>query len=320
MKHLGLFAGIGGFELAAKWMGWETVAWCEWSEFAQKMLKYHFPEAEGHLDITKTDFTKYANKIDIVTGGFPCQPYSTAGKRKGKDDERHLWPQMLRAIQEIQPRWVVGENVRGLVSWNRGMVFDEVQTDLETQGYEVLPFILPSCGVNAPHRRDMVWFIAHATVNYDRGAEREFYKENGRPDRQMFSPFGGAGHCIGKQRDASDPQRFGRFQKQQGATPAITNQFNTNANTNTQGPRLERIFKTRRWGNGPSNTYTGNHWQQFPTQPAVCGGNDGISRKLDGITFPNWRRKSIESYGNAVVPPLVFEIFKAIEAFENIKY
>jgi DNA (cytosine-5)-methyltransferase 1 len=101
--HLGLFEGIGGFSLAAHWMGWKTLAWCEWNEFGQKVLTHHFPEAEGFGDITKSDFTKYANRIDILTGGFPCQPYSVAGKRKGKEDERHLWPEMLRVIGEVQP-------------------------------------------------------------------------------------------------------------------------------------------------------------------------------------------------------------------------
>ena len=159
--HLGLFEGIGGFSLAARWMGWETLAWCEWNEFGQRILKHHFPNAEGFGDITKTDFKKYENKIDILTGGFPCQPYSLAGKRKGKEDERHLWPEMLRAIREIQPTYVVGENVFGLINWNGGMVFNEVQADLEAEGYEVWPYVLPACAVNAPHRRDRVWFVAY---------------------------------------------------------------------------------------------------------------------------------------------------------------
>lgn len=161
MKHLGLFEGIGGFSLAARWMGWETVAWCEWNEFGQKVLKHHFPEAEGHGDITKTDFRKYANRIDIITGGFPCQPYSGAGLRKGKEDERHLWPEMLRAIREVQPSWVVGENVLGITNWNGGLVFDEVQADLEAEGFEVWAYVLPACGVGAPHTRERVWFVAH---------------------------------------------------------------------------------------------------------------------------------------------------------------
>jgi len=92
MKHIGLFEGIGGFSLAARWAGWETIAWCEWNEFGQKVLRHHFPKAQGHGDITKTDFTIYRGQCDIITGGFPCQPYSQAGKRLGKEDERHLWP------------------------------------------------------------------------------------------------------------------------------------------------------------------------------------------------------------------------------------
>jgi DNA (cytosine-5)-methyltransferase 1 len=175
MKHLGLFAGIGGFELAAKWMGWKTVAWCEWNGFGQKILKHHFPEAEGHGDITKIDFTKYANKIDILTGGFPCQPYSLAGKRKGKEDERHLWPQMLRAIGEIQPSWVVGENVYGLVNWSNGLVLHEIQADLEAKGFEVFPYILPACGVDAPHRRDRIWFVAYSDCNANIRTKRRSY-------------------------------------------------------------------------------------------------------------------------------------------------
>lgn len=117
MRHGSLFSGIGGFDLAAEWMGWENVFHCEWNPFGQKVLKYHFPKAISYDDITKTDFTIHRGTIDILTGGFPCQPYSTAGLRKGKEDERHLWPEMLRAIREIQPRWVVGENVFGLISW-----------------------------------------------------------------------------------------------------------------------------------------------------------------------------------------------------------
>lgn len=162
MTHASLFSGIGGFDLAADWMGWENLFHCEWNPFGQQVLKHHFPKSISYNDITKTDFTIHRGQVDILSGGFPCQPYSTAGLRKGKEDERHLWPAMLRAIREIEPSWVVGENVRGLVSWGGGMVFDEVQTDLETEGYEVLPFLLPACAVNAPHRRDRIWFIAYS--------------------------------------------------------------------------------------------------------------------------------------------------------------
>jgi DNA-cytosine methyltransferase len=161
MRHGSLFSGIGGFDLAAEWMRWENVFHCEWNEFGQRVLKHYWPNAELFTDITKSDFTKYANTIDILTGGFPCQPYSAAGKRLGKEDERHLWPEMLRVIREVSPRFVVGENVRGLTNWNGGMVFDEVCTDLENLGYQVAPFIIPASAVNAPHQRERVWFVAY---------------------------------------------------------------------------------------------------------------------------------------------------------------
>lgn len=162
MKHASLFSGIGGFDLAAEWAGWENMFHCEWNEFGQKVLNYYWPKAISYGDITKTDFSIWRGEIDVLTGGFPCQPYSLAGKRLGKEDERHLWPEMLRAIREIKPKWVVGENVLGITNWNGGLVFNEVQSDLEAQGYEVQSYVLPAASVNAPHRRDRVWFVAHA--------------------------------------------------------------------------------------------------------------------------------------------------------------
>jgi DNA (cytosine-5)-methyltransferase 1 len=163
MRHGSLFSGIGGFDLAAEWMGWENVFHCEINPFGQRVLKYYWPDAELFTDITKTDFKPYANRIDILSGGFPCQPYSTAGKRLGKEDERHLWPEMLRAIREIRPRWIVGENVLGITNWNRGLVFNEVQADLEVEGYEIIPFILPAVGVNANNIRTRVFFIGYSS-------------------------------------------------------------------------------------------------------------------------------------------------------------
>lgn len=160
MRHGSLFSGIGGFDLAAQWLGWENVFHCEWNPFGQRVLKHYWPDADSHHDITKTNFTQYANRIDILTGGFPCQPYSSAGKRKGKEDERHLWPEMLRTIREVAPRYVVGENVLGLTNWNGGVVFDEVHSDLEFEGYEVAAVVIPAAAVNAPHGRDRVWFVA----------------------------------------------------------------------------------------------------------------------------------------------------------------
>jgi hypothetical protein len=120
MTHASLFSGIGGFDLAAEWMRWENIFHCEWNPFGQKVLAHHFPNSKSYNDITKTDFTIHAGAIDVLTGGFPCQPYSLAGKQLGKEDERHLWPEMLRTIEEVKPTWVVGENVLGIVNWGGG--------------------------------------------------------------------------------------------------------------------------------------------------------------------------------------------------------
>lgn len=163
MNHASLFSGIGGFDLAAQWMGWHNVFHCEIDiEFCQKILKYYWPNAITYTDIRTTDFTIHRGRIDILTGGFPCQPYSTAGKRKGKEDDRHLWPEMLRAIREIKPPWIVGENVRGIINWNKGLVFGEIQDDLESEGYEVIPIEIPAINFGVNNLRERVWFVAHS--------------------------------------------------------------------------------------------------------------------------------------------------------------
>ena len=172
MTHGSLFSGIGGFDLAAEWSGFTNLFNCEWEEFPRKVLKHHFPNAEQYGDIKDFDATEYHGRIDILSGGFPCQPFSVAGKRKGSEDERHLWPEMLRVIGECQPRWVVGENVRGLVSWSDGLVFETCCTDLEALGYSVQSFIIPACATGAPHRRDRVWIVAHNTDRDGRRSEQ----------------------------------------------------------------------------------------------------------------------------------------------------
>jgi len=298
MNHIGLFEGIGGFSLAASWVGWKTVAWCEWNEFGQKVLKYHFPEAEGFDDITKTDFTKYANKIDIITGGFPCQPYSHAGKRLGKDDERHLWPEMLRAIREIKPSYVVAENVLGLVNWNDGLVFHEVQVDLENEGYEVQPYILPAASQNAPHKRDRVWFVA--------------YSHNNRTIRRT-------------RQNESESQKE-RVQKRNAVQQSVKPSSVWKFSADTNGNRLERCIPTNKHRQFSAKekydekripTYkAGLQFQNFPTQPPLCGGDDGLPTQLDGITFSKWRNESIKAYGNAIVPQVALQIFKTIDQYE----
>jgi len=282
MTHGSLFSGIGGFDLAAHWMGWDNKFHCEWNPFGQKVLKHHFPNSISYNDITKTDFTVHEERIDILTGGFPCQPYSTAGLRKGKADERHLFPEMLRAIKEIKPRWVIGENVRGLVSWNGGMVFNEVCDDLEREGYEVQPFLIPAAGVNAPHQRQRIWFVAFNSKSQRSASFGEFCK-------------GQNSESIGIRGD--DKKNDVANSKNIGSKYALENR------------ELER---GRSW-----KSYKRNTWDSFPSKSPICGGDDGIPRELDSITFPKWRNESIKGYGNAIVPQVAHEIFKTIEKFEN---
>jgi len=156
--HLDLFSGIGGFALAAKWNGYRTVGFCDNEPYAQAVLKKHWPEVPCHKDIREVRGELYAG-VTLLTGGFPCQPFSVAGKQRGKDDNRYLWPEMLRVIQEAKPAWIIGENVAGIVN----LALDQVCADLEGQGYEVEPIIVPACAVDAPHRRDRVWILANAT-------------------------------------------------------------------------------------------------------------------------------------------------------------
>lgn len=200
LTHGSLFSGIGGPEIAAEMMGWKNVFHCEINPFGRKILDYWFPNSKSYEDITKTDFREWRGKINVLTGGFPCQPFSCAGQRKGAEDDRYLWPEMLRAIREIQPDWVVGENVAGILTmvqpgsetplgseetlfgednrkrtlYRQEYVVETVCNDLEREGYSVQPVVIPACAVGAPHRRDRVFFIARRADAGNEGMQREW--------------------------------------------------------------------------------------------------------------------------------------------------
>lgn len=188
MTHASLCTGIGACELAATWMGWENLFSCEIDEFCNKVLKYHYPKATHYGNIFEQDFREWRGRVDVLTAGFPCQVYSLAGKRLGDKDDRYLWPQVLRVIDEIRPTWFVGENVAGILSMvltgeevkvgsytdvcgesytmhetRQVYAVEQIKRDLESIGYSVQPVVIPACAVGAPHRRDRVWFIATNT-------------------------------------------------------------------------------------------------------------------------------------------------------------
>lgn len=186
LVHGSLFSGFDAPSVAASWMGWKNAFHCEINPFCNDILKYWFPNSEHYEDITKTDFSQWRGRIDILTGGFPCQPFSLAGQRKGADDNRYLWPHMLRAIREIRPAWVIGENVAGILTMvqpgketevgsqtslfgednrkrillRQEYVVETICKDLERERYSVQPLLILACAVGAPHRRDRVWFVA----------------------------------------------------------------------------------------------------------------------------------------------------------------
>ncbi len=167
LKILDLFSGLGGFSLGLERTGnFETIAFCDNDKYSNLVLQKHWKGVKIYNDvkeITKEKLESDGVELpDIITGGFPCQPFSVAGKQKGTSDDRHLWPEMFRIIQELKPRWVIGENVKGLVNLQDGMVFETVCTDLEGEGYEVRAFNIPAAGVGAPHRRERIWIVAHA--------------------------------------------------------------------------------------------------------------------------------------------------------------
>ena len=293
MRHGSLFSGIGGFDLAAEWCGWENVFHCEWNTFGQKVLKHHFPKSISYNDITKTDFTIHRGDIDIISGGFPCQPYSSAGKRLGKEDERHLWPEMLRAIREIQPSWVVGENVRGLTNWNGGLVFDEVQSDLEAEGYEVLPFLLPAAAVNAPHRRDRIWFVAFKNTN-----------QNGRGSKQWEK------ECSERKLRDTCTRDNERLRTDNEEVRITSDTKNIGQKYALENGELER----GRFRQSDKR----NAWDSFPSVSPICGGDDGLPKELDNITFSKWRQESLKAYGNAIVPQVAYQIFKSICLYQEL--
>lgn len=324
MNCMDLFAGIGGFALAERWMGWETKVCVEIDPYCQRILKHHFPKSEIHGDIKTFDGTKYRGTIDLITGGFPCQPFSSAGKRKGTSDDRYLWPEMLRVIREVAPRWIVGENVRGLVNWSGGLVFEQVCADLEAEGYEVQPFILPACGVNAPHRRDRIWFVAHSNRVISGAGESTGFCGTEKPQSTLEKKRHNSEEpCnTGDLRTTPNSGGQGRKERQQiggwenekenGARLDVwSKRFGENGPTpnSDTSRRKEQFAATKSIEQESCSWIPSTQWDNWPTVPPVRTINDGLSS--------NMVRSAIKGAGNAIVPQVVYQIFKAIEQYEG---
>ena len=372
MTHGSIFTGLGGFDLAAAWLGWENIFQCEINPFCQTILKYHFPKTILYDDIKKTDFTKHAGTVDVLSGGFPCQPFSQAGQRKGAADNRYLWNEMFRAIREVRPSWAVAENVTGITSMvfpgseikvesetalfeedyietalEEKYIIEQIMQDFESIKYSVQPIIIPSCGVGAPHRRDRVWIVANRAntglENLQRKRKDGICQLGDASDAERLHAkrcgYGETGKANGEaesKRDVAGNRLSVNFSSE-GTIADANSQLQRKRNSNNvrkmgqdnvfkllscanaaDATSSRRIQNNKRKSSGQSEQDVPD-WRNFPTQPPVCGRNDGFSDRLDGISFPSWRRKSIEAYGNAIVPQVAYEIFKNIEKVENLK-
>lgn len=224
LTHLSLFSGIGGLDLAAEWAGMRTIGQCEWAEYPTKVLERHWPDVPRWKDIrelTRGSFYERTGRwtVDVVSGGFPCQPFSVAGKQRGKEDDRYLWPEMVRVIKELRPTWVVGENVAGIVR----MALPDILSELEACGYRTRAFLVPACAVGARHRRYRVAIVAYAGYDVLPGWE---HKEEGREGAAFHEPApcrggrtenledAGSGGCgepgdVREQQGGAEPKRPG---------------------------------------------------------------------------------------------------------------
>lgn len=262
ITHASTFSGIGAPEIAAEMLGRDNLFHCEINPFGRHVLDYHFPKAKSYGDITQTDFSEWRGRVTVLTGGFPCQPFSYAGKRRGSEDG-YLWPYMLKCIEQIKPSWFVGENVAGIGTMvfpgedvkvgsqtdlfgegddiyerREKYVLYEIIENLENIGYDVQTFVIPACAVGTSHRRDRIFIVAHPAESFADDRAHEWFTDS---------------------------------------------------------------------------------WRAFPSIPAVHRGNDGIPFPLDGLTisFAKWKREPLKAYGNAIVPQIMFEIFRAIDKVER---
>lgn len=337
--HASLFSGIGGFDLAAQWAGFENLFHCEKTEFCRQVLNYHFPESISYEDITKTDFREWRGKITVLSGGFPCQPFSVSGQRKGTEDDRYLWPEMLRAIDEIRPDCVIGENVAGLISMvqsackigmeNQTSLFEDnkesvdiieseyiiesICKDLEQIGYSIQPIIIPACAVGAPHRRDRIWFVANCTDSRVE-SEQEWLSS-------ISKPYVATNSECSRWREIYDKNKS--KESSRNGTASISGQRIV-ADTKSQQGKWSKSKQSQSGAKEQrksGRSISGQHcedksdWSNFPTEPPIYPRNDGFSYRLAGrpISEAKWREEAVKACGNAIVPQVAYELFNNIK-------
>lgn len=386
MTHASVFSGIGGPEVAAVMLGWENLFHCEINPFGKAVLDYWFPNSKSYEDITTTDFSEWRGRVNVLTGGFPCQPFSYAGQRRGAQDDRYLWPYMFRCIDQVQPDYVVAENVAGILTmveqgdvsemassadlfdslndirWYRlreTFTLQRICDDLEGHGYSVQPVLIPACAVGAPHRRDRVFIIGHRNANLsqdpvcggqlvgrdgEQGSERNERDAGARGGQRLRgetsrpAPADTVGSGEGTPGERGSTQSHGsdtdQQQSQRRSTPKWSDRFyailrhatdtesKQGERMRPQQPEYSRAQSSKFGGGGGSedgNIAGCGRWQGFPTVSPVHRGNDGLPFRMDDLTLPfgKWRTESLKAYGNAIVPQVMYEIFRAIDQIEH---
>ena len=301
MRVLDLISGIGGFSLGLERAGMTTVAFCEFDPFCRSVLAKHWPLVPIHKDIRNLDGHTYRGSVELVAGGFPCQPFSVAGKRRGASDDRALWPEMRRVICEVQPAWVVGENVPGIIE----MELDSVLSDLAGEGYSCQTFVIPACAVDAPHRRDRVWVVAHT----DGKGESDVALDEREMAKELVA-------------DAYPRQRVGADEKVRAggnATNACGENVADASGLRLQGgedKRSDGAFWAQPNDKQPAGFGGGTVWLCAPSRAAVWEPEPGVGRMAHGIPH---RVDRLRALGNAVVPQVVEEIGRLILACEAAK-
>lgn len=337
LTMLDLFSGIGGFSLAASWAGGiETVAFCEIEPYCQKVLKKHWPDVPIFEDITKLR-GEDVGAVELICGGPPCQPASCAGKRRGAEDDRWLWPEAIRLVREIHPRWCVFENPTGILTLNEGLAFEHLLLELEAEGYEVQPVIIPACAIGAPHRRDRVWIVACSQGRDDRRIPGKIQKQDEQQTKKRpqtwSAEFGGASQtvtdseCIGYPSETtwkpnSDQERNDTAQKQ--GRRAESYEIEPGC-TNVSYPSGELLQGQH---HGPGQKQSGRNSGRYP-QSGLGRDFDGLPARLVRYWDGDWERgipriasgvphrvQRIKAMGNAIVPQVAYQILQRIVDIE----
>lgn len=342
ITHASTFSGIGAPEVAAEMLGWENVFHCEINPFGRRVLDYYFPKAKSYEDITRTDFSEWRDRISVLTGGFPCQPFSYAGRRRGSEDDRYLWPFMLRCIEQVRPRWFVGENVAGITTMafpgedvkvgeqtdlfgacdevyekHERYVLDEICQSLERAGYSVQPMLIPACAVGAPHGRNRIFIIAHdemamSSTNTDSGHDecRESRKSESTMQEERL-----------QERDAVQFAEQSTCVRQEVERPsAYSYRELLGAGYDCGESDWKTSHRVKPYSCEDKCGGIEDAWSKFPSlKPTLRGRDDGLPFPVDRLTIPftKWREQALKAYGNAIVPQVMYEIFRCIDEIEK---